>query len=65
VHEHLYLAGIKQSNKRMIEQVLEEQYRKEKVTPFQPQISLKSQQLAENKFSRIQERQEIEQTIEI
>jgi hypothetical protein len=49
----------------MIEQVLEEQYRKEKVTPFQPQISLKSQQLAETKFSRIQERQEIEETIEI
>ena len=63
MHEHLYLAGIKQSHKRVIEQVLEEQYRKEKVTPFQPRISIKSQQLAEIKFSRVQERQEVEQVI--
>jgi hypothetical protein len=61
VHEHLYLAGLKQSSKRAMEQILEEQYRRENVTPFRPHISLKSQQLAETKFSRVQERHQVEQ----
>lgn len=53
VHEHLYLAGIKQENKRMMERIIDEQYKKEKLMPFQPHINQKSQQLAEIKFSRL------------
>lgn len=42
-----------------MEQILDEQYKKENVLPFHPHINPKSQQLAEIKFSRVQESTEI------
>lgn len=56
VHDHLYLDSKRQETKRLMEQVLDEEYKRQNILTFTPLISQKSQMLAIAKFAQIQER---------
>ena len=60
IHDYLHIDSKRQKNKRELERLIDEEYKRQYIFPFKPTISEKSKELALIKYSKINERESIE-----